>query len=263
MVHRFFTDIQGMSDQKEENITRVEILGIACDIVAPDDLDDVIYKLLKKNERSNIVLLSVWDLLRARHNSEYRNYVQSAALVIPISKSIVRGARFLKGKTPVRYMPFNFVVRLLTILEKREYSLYLLGGKAAILTKTEKNIRQTFPKLRVIGRYPGNIKKQDEDTLLTVIRKSSPALLLVGKGVHGREKWISRNDVRLNSALRLWCSDIFEVFAERRRRPSSVIFENGLEWVGFCIQKPYRIFRIILFLYYNMLLLVYKIFKVK
>ncbi|GMO40051.1 MAG: WecB/TagA/CpsF family glycosyltransferase [Termitinemataceae bacterium] len=238
---------------------RVSILGVPCDIVPNDDLQKVIYQLLKKKEHSNIVLLSLWDLLRARSNTEYRNYVQNASLIIPISKSIVSGAHFLTGKTLVRYMPFNFIVQLLTILEKREYSMYLLGGKSVVLTKTEKNIRQTFPKLRIIGRYPGNIKKQDEDTLLTVIRKSSPSLLLVGQGVHGREKWLAKNDARLNTALRLWCSDIFEVFSERRRRPSSAIFNRGLEWIGFSFQKPLRFFRVFPFIFYNILLVLNKL----
>jgi N-acetylglucosaminyldiphosphoundecaprenol N-acetyl-beta-D-mannosaminyltransferase len=251
------------TDRIDQSFTRnrITILGVACDIVEPYDLKKVIYDLLNRKEHSNIVLLSLWDLLRARRHGEYRNYVQNAALVVPISKSIINGARFLTGKTPARYMPFNFVVQLLTILEQREYSLYLLGGKSRILTKTEKNIRQTFPKLRIIGRYLGNIKKHDEETLLKVIRKSSPSLLLVGKGVHGREKWLAKNDARLSSALRLWCSDLFEVFAERRRRPAAGVFERGLEWVGFCFQKPLRFFRIFPFMYYNILLVIMKLKK--
>ncbi|GHV83532.1 UDP-N-acetyl-D-mannosamine transferase [Spirochaetia bacterium] len=242
----------------EELRERIEVLGIPVDIVSQENLDPLFSELLNKTTPSNIVLLSVWDLLRARHSGEYRNFVLNAALVIPISKSIVRGAKFLTGKTPFRYMPFNFVVRILTILERRELCVYLLGGKR-ILSKTENNIRQTFPKLRIIGRYPGLIKKQDEDTVLTVIRKSSPNLLLVGRGVQGREKWLAKNDVRLNPGIRLWCSDLFEVFAKRKKRPNRVIFDHGLEWIAFCFQKPLRFFRIFPYIGYNFLLIARKI----
>ncbi|GHV22233.1 UDP-N-acetyl-D-mannosamine transferase [Spirochaetia bacterium] len=243
---------------------RVHVLGVPVDILEEADFENVFFELLgRKNEGVNIVLLSLWDLLRARRNGEYKSYVQNAALVIPISKSIAGGARFLTGKTPIRYMPFNFVVRLLTVIEQRENSLYLLGGKPVILTKTEKNIRQTFPKLRIIGRYPGNIKKQFEENLLNVIRKSAPSLLLVGLGVHGRERWLAKNNLRLNNGLRLWCSDIFEVFAERKKRPSRTSFDSGLEWIGFFFQKPVRFFRLFPFLYYNFALLFEKIKKKK
>jgi hypothetical protein len=38
-----------------------------------------------------------------------------------------------------------------------------------------------------------------------------------------------------------------------------MIFDNGLEWVGFCIHNPLRFFRIFRYVYYNILLIVYKL----
>ncbi|MDR2480907.1 MAG: WecB/TagA/CpsF family glycosyltransferase [Spirochaetaceae bacterium] len=240
---------------------RIELLKVPIDIVSKEKFDDVITALIDGNEGKNIVLLSLWDLLKARRAGEYRDYVQNAALVIPISKSIVNGAKFLNGKTPERYMPFNFIINLLTILERRERTVYLLGAKASILNKAEKHIRETFQKLRIIGRFPGGFKKQSEDTLIQVIRKSAPSLLMVNHGVHGSEKWILHNNSKLNTGLRLWCSDIFDIFAERRRRPSKVLFDSGLEWILFCMRNPIRILRVFQYFYYGILLAVYKLKK--
>jgi N-acetylglucosaminyldiphosphoundecaprenol N-acetyl-beta-D-mannosaminyltransferase len=253
-------------DSKDELINeplreRIEILKVPVDIVTTENFEQVIFDFLEHKTAKNIVLLSVWDLLRARRKGEFRNYVKNAALVIPISKSIVNGARFLTGKTPVRYMPFNFTVNLLTILERREFSVYLLGGKPAVLAKTEKNIRQTFPGIQIVGRFPCPIKKNTESTLLEVIRKSAPSLLLVGQGMHGRERWIAKNSSRLNNGFRLWCSDLYSVFAKRRNHPSQAVFDRGLEWIGYCIKNPLRILRIFPFISYMFLLVIYKIFK--
>jgi N-acetylglucosaminyldiphosphoundecaprenol N-acetyl-beta-D-mannosaminyltransferase len=231
------------------------------DIVPPDRLTQVIYELLAAGQGRNIVLLSLWDLLRARRSGEYRSFVLNAGLVIPISKSLIGGVRFLTGKTALRYMPFDFVINLLTILEGREFSVYLLGGKPRILQKTEKNIRQTFPRLRIVGRYIGAFKRHEEATILQAIRKASPSLLLVGKGVAGEEQWIVKNSAQLSGGLRLWCSDLFEVFAERKKRPSRKTFDRGLEWVGYCLQKPLKFFRLFPYCYYKLLLLIYRIFK--
>jgi N-acetylglucosaminyldiphosphoundecaprenol N-acetyl-beta-D-mannosaminyltransferase len=242
---------------------RVEVLKVPVNIVPREDLEIVIFELLEKKNGDNIVLLSLWDLLRARRNGEFRNYLQNATLVLPISKSLVSGMRFLTGQTPARYMPFDFIVNILTILERRELSVYLLGGKPRVLALAEKNIRQTFPKLRIIGRFPGIIKKQTEETVLQVIRKSAPSLLLIGRGVPGRERWVAKNTYRLNAGLRLWCSDIYDVFAKRRKRPSHAVFDRGFEWIGFCIQNPIRFFRIFSYIRYIFLLLFYKLFKKK
>jgi len=240
---------------------RISFLKMPIDIVKPDQLDRLTYNMLAEGIDQNVVLLSVWDLLRARRNSEYRDYITKAALVIPISKSIVRGIQFLQGKQAVRYMPFDFVIKLLTILEQYEYSSYLLGGRKRILQKTEKNLRETFPALRIVGRYPGGFRSQEEPVIIEAIRKASPSLLLVGKGVRGGEYWISRNSRKLGKGLRLWCSDLFDVFADRKRHPSQKVFELGLEWIGYTMQSPIKLFRIFPFIYYNILLLAYKIFK--
>ena len=247
---------------------RITLLRVPIDIVLPEDLPELINQLLRSMGTSddagksrNIVLLSLWDLLRARRNNEYRNFVSDAALVIPISKSLVSGARFLTGKKVVRYMPFNFIVSLLTILEGREYPLYLLGGKKQVLKKAEKNIHSTFPRLKIVGRCEGHIRKQQEPAVMEAIRKSSPSLLLAGKGIRGGELWIARNRSRLNSGFRLWCSDLFDILAEKRRRPSDAVFDKGLESIGFCFRNPLRFFRIFTYFRYKLLLLVYKIFN--
>ncbi|MDR2143833.1 MAG: WecB/TagA/CpsF family glycosyltransferase [Treponema sp.] len=240
---------------------RISLLKVPLDIVAPEQLEDLVYEFLKDKKDHDVVLCSLWDLLKARRNGEYRSFIQRTSLVVPISKSIVSGARFLLRKKLYRYMPFDFVISLLSILEKREYSVYLLGGKMRILKRAEKNIRQTFPRLRIVGRFVGSFKHQEEQTILEAIRKAAPSLLLVGKGVKGGERWIARNGASLGGGLRLWCSDLFDIFAERRRRPSRAVFERGFEWIGFCFRKPWRFFRIVPYIYYKLLLCIYRLFK--
>lgn len=252
-----------MGTEQTKTIQRVTLLKVPVDIVPPEQLGSVVYDLLKDGKEHNIILLSLWDLLRARRSGEYRTYVMRASLVIPISKSLSSGIKFLTGEKAYRYMPFDFIVNMLTILENREFSCYLLGGKIKVLLKTEKNIRQTFPRLRIVGRFIGYFKRQEEATIIKAIKKASPSLLLVGSGVRGGERWIARHNVALGNGMRLWCSDIFDVFAERKKHPSRGAFNSGLEWIGYCFQKPLKFFRIFPYFYYKCLLLFYKLFVKK
>ena len=250
-----------MAVEITEKRQRVTFLKVPIDIIAPEDLGDLVYDMIKEEKEHNIVLLSLWDLLRARRSGEYRTYVTRASLVIPISKSIIGGLKFLTGKKAYRYMPFDFIISMLTILEKRELSIFLLGGKKKVLNIAEKNIRQTFPRLRIVGRCHGSFKRHEEAIIIKAIKKSSPSLLLIGKGVNGKEKWIARNHVAIGQkGMRLWGSDILDVFAEKKKHPSTKTFNAGLEWVGFCFQKPVRFFRIFPYIYYKFLLLANKLF---
>jgi len=247
--------------EQSEIKERVDFLKVPVDIVSPENLSEVVYDLLTEKKELNIVLLSLWDLLRARRNGDYRYYVTRASLVIPISKSLISGIKFITGKKAHRYMPFDFIVSMLTILENREFSCYLLGGRTKVLLKTEKNIKQTFPRLRIVGRFTGNFRRQDEATIIKAIKKASPSLLLVGKGVRGKERWIAKNNINLGPGMRLWCSDIFDVFAEKKKHPSRSSFDKGLEWVSYCFQNPFKFFRIFPYIGYKFLLLFYKLFR--
>jgi len=254
------TSLTPETAQEGETRQRINLIKVPVDIIPPEQLSGVIYDLLKEEKEHNIVLLSVWDLLRARRSGEYRNYIFKASLVIPISKSIISGIKFLTGKKAHRYMPFDFIISVLTTLENREFSCYLLGGKRKVLLKTEQNMRQTFPRLRIVGRFPGYFKRYEEPTIIKAIKKSSPSLLLAGKGIRGQEKWIAKNNASLGNGLRLWCSDIFDVFAEKKKHPSRKAFNAGLEWVGYCFHNPFKLFRLFPYVGYKFILLFYKLF---
>jgi len=248
---------------------RVNFLKVPIDIVPPEELSDAIFRLLPSESANpampgrgrNIVLLSLADLLRARRKGTYQNYVNNAALVIPISKCIVSGIKFLTHLKAYRYMPFNFVISLLSFLEQRERTLYLLGGSTKVLKKTEKNIHSTFPGIQIVGRHQGSIKKREKLSVLEAIRKSSPSLLLAAKGVKGEELWLAKNSSVICGGMHLWCSDLFEVFAKKRRRPSDTLFDLGLETVFYAFRNPARFLRIFSYMRYLVILLFYKTFR--
>jgi len=239
----------------QASISRIAILGVPVDILPEERIEDLVARFAD-GMNHQIVLLSLWDLMRARRSGEFRTMIAGASLVLPISLSIARGARFLHRPEPVRYMPFDFVVKLLAALERRGKSAYLFGSTRTNIQKAEGNIKSTFPGLRVVGRYAGRYPKQMEQTIVEAIKKAGPSLLLVGTGVPGRERWIPRNLARFNSGIYLWCSDLFEIFAERRFKPSRALFSKGLEWLPFCLLRPWKAYRLFIYLWYNILLLV-------
>jgi len=238
----------------QAGLSRIKILGVPVDILPPERIEDIVYGF-EDGKNHQIVLLSVWDLMRARRPGEFRTMIMGASLVLPVSLSIARGARFLKRAEPVRYTPFDFIVRLLATLERRGRSAYLLGSSRAVIQKAESNVKATFPGLRVVGRFAGRYPRQMESSIIEAVRKATPSLLLVGTGVPGRERWIPRNLSRFNSGIYLWCSDLFEVLASRRRRASRAMSRRGLEWIPYILRKPWKAYRLFVYLWYCLLLL--------
>lgn len=235
-------------------LRRISILGVPVDVLPDEGLEELLSSF-EDGRNHQVVLLSVWDLMRARSRIEFRTMIAGASLVLPISPSLIGAARFLKRAEPRRYQPFDFVVRLLGILERRGKSAYLLGGTATVVLKAEGNLRSTFPGLRLVGRHAGGYPRQREAAIVEAVRKASPSLLLVGKGVPGGERWIPRNLPAFSSGIYLWCSDLFWVFAHVRHRPSRALESRGLEWLQQLLRRPWKAWRLFVFAFFKILVL--------
>ncbi|MBN2873652.1 MAG: WecB/TagA/CpsF family glycosyltransferase [Spirochaetales bacterium] len=242
-----------------DRVKRINVLRVPVDIVAPEDLEEVIKAMYSDGKNHQIVLLSTADLMRARRSGEFRSMIAGASLVVPISMAIVRTARFQRRPVPYRYEPFDFIVRLLSILERWGKSAYLFGGSPKSLVKATKNLKTTFPGLRIVGSHSARIHRTYLPRIVEAIRKASPTLLLVGRGVPGSERWIPRTMKQFNAGLQLWCSDVFDVFAERRSRPPEALFKRGLEWLHYAPRHPWIVLRIFMMMWLKTVSLWYRL----
>ncbi len=241
---------------------RILILNVPVDVVPEESLKDVISDLLLDKGRHQIIFLSLRGLLKARGNSQFADTVRKASLVIPVSKRIIRGAKFLDKHIPVRYMPFDFSIKLLGILETQNHSLYLAGSKPAELQITTNNLRDSFPGIGIVGRYAGFYKREVEENMVLAIKKASPSLLLVGNGVPGRNNWLSKNMKSFNPGIFLWCGNCFDIFSGKKKKISKKSWENGSFAFWEFFRKPWRIVMIFPHMYFLLLLLIHKIRKI-
>ena len=236
-------------------------MRVPVDSLDEDHVAMAIDQLVAADDVSHIVLIRWWDYMRARRDRGYRTILRNASLVLPVSKSIALASGWLRSVRPTRYMPFDFVIRSLGALESRNRSIYLLGGSLASLRTVEQNLRETFPGLRIVGRYAGGYRKDVEPDIITAIRKAEPDLLFVGPGIKGADRWVARHRSELPACICLVSPDVFDVFAERRRRGSRQTFRRGLDFVPVLFRRPWRILRFPLFLWYLLFLLIFRVFK--
>lgn len=244
------------------HVNRLNVMRVPVDAVEDDRFTAVAQSRIGTEEPEQIVLMRWWDFMRARRNRTYRSCARDA-LSIPVSRSVVMAARFLTRTTPSRYMPFDLVVQLLTSMEERSQSIYILGGTGSAIRVAERNIRETFPGLRIVGRYSGFYPREMEPSIITAIRKASPDLLLVGPGVRGKDLWIRRHRAYLGGRLALFSGEVFDIFSERRQRTSRKAFRKGLDFVPEFVRRPWRILRFFVYLWFLLVLLIFRIFSIR
>lgn len=242
-------------------IERIDIVGVGVDICRPENLENEILELLAKPGTKQIVFLSVWGLLKARGKNTFAECVKNADLVLPVSKSILKAAAFLKREVPNRYNPFSGLIDILTILDSHYRSFYILGGKKKSLQKSVGNVMKTFPNLRIVGRYVGYYPKTQEDDIIQAIYKASPSLVLLSEGIKEKDCWPYNRRNRFSSSVFIYYRDAIGIFSDQVHRVSESTFNAGREIWSEILRNPIKIFLLFPYLYFKILLVWHRIFK--
>ncbi|QEN09088.1 glycosyltransferase [Oceanispirochaeta crateris] len=198
---------------------RINILHIPIDMLNEDDIEQTVRDILEEEKSSQICFISYRDILKAQFNREYLDCLRSSRLNISITPALSFAASYLKYEKPPIFNPFTFVIRLLGVLERSGKSIYILGSKKKNILKSESNLKTSFPGLQIVGRYAGTFSQQEEKDIIMAVKKSSPSLLLTGKGLKGNNLWIYRNRKDFPGGLTLWGRTCFEVFSGKKKKP--------------------------------------------
>ena len=238
---------------------RIDFLNVPIDILKEEDIEKEVLSLLNKNEPSQIIFLSTWDILRARRKGEFQDMVLSSSLCLPVSKSIIKGAKFLKKPIPDRHSPFETIISILNVINANSKSLYMLGATKKSLAIAEYNVKSTFKELRFVGRYNGYYKANKEANIISAITKSAPSVVIVANGIKGGARWIYRNKAKLSDGIYIYDNNIIDIFSKYKRKTSNFLFKHGLEYLPQVFFNPLKIFTIFKYLWFKILLVFYRI----
>jgi len=226
---------------------RINILRIPLDILPEDEMESRITALLNTETSCQICLLTFPDIMRAQFNKELLDCFRRSSLNIPITISALFAARWLKKDKPVVHNPFTFVIRLLGVLEKYNRSIYILGSRKKNILRSENNLKTSFPGLQIVGRYAGSFSQTEENNVILAVKKSSPALLLTGKGLKGDNLWLFRNSSSFSPGLTLWGRSCFEIFSGKKKKPVSMTGSRFFFSALFSLLLPWRLLTMLLF----------------
>ena len=240
---------------------RINLIGVPVDILRPEDLEMTVLELLAKPGTKQVVFLSIWGLMKARHRGEFQECVNNADLVIPVSKSILWGAGFLKKQVPVRYNPFQAVISIMSVLEAHFKSIFMLGSHGQTLHTAEMNVHATFPKLQIVGRYHGYYQKNAEPNVIQAIYKASPSLVLYSEGIKEKDVWAYKRRNQFSSSLFIYYKEALGIFSKRIKRIDEETFRRGHEIIHEIVRNPLKIFLLLPFLHYILVLVWFRLLK--
>jgi N-acetylglucosaminyldiphosphoundecaprenol N-acetyl-beta-D-mannosaminyltransferase len=228
---------------------KANILGVLIDKLSLGQVLRKTEEFLGDGKKHYIVTPNPEFVMLARQDEEFKNILNQADIAIPDGFGLVLASWWLGDKIPERITGVELVWELARLAEKKNYSLYLLGGKEGIAESAQGKLKEKFPNLRIVGAEVGMSNQEFRIMnyeLVERINKVEPDILFVAFGQGKQEKWIYHNLPKLNSVkLAVGVGGTFDYLAGRVFRAPKILRRLGLEWLWRLIVEPWRWKRII------------------
>ncbi len=177
----------------------------------------------------------------ARADSEYRDILNGADLVLPDGIGIVYAAGLMGRSLSGRVPGIDFASGLAGALARDGRRLFLLGAKPGVARQAAENLKKDCPGLEICGVHDGYFT--ESAPVAEAIRLSGADVVFVCLGAPKQEKWIAEHGPSTGAHLLVGLGGTLDVFAGRVKRAPVLWQRAGLEWLYRLIRQPSRLGR--------------------
>ena len=140
---------------------------------------------------------------------------------------------------PERVTGYDTMIDLLTLGDKQQWKIYLLGAQQETLEKAVSNINANYPQIQIVGAHNGFFDWESND-IQREIQQSQPDLIFIALGVPRQEKWIADNLHLFEKGIFIGVGGSFDVIAGTVQRAPEIWQKVNLEWLYRLLKQPSR-----------------------
>lgn len=228
-----------------KKITSVDILGTKISVFNYPTILSIIKTQI--NIKSEFICAAAVHLvMESFNNKKFQKLINKSLITTPDGMPLVWLAQFiLKRKVERIYGP-NLMLKICEMAQKNKYKIFLLGGAKKQSTYLNDNLIKKYPKLKIVGIQETPIRPIPHDQnqiILSKIKKTKPDIIFVGLGCPLQEKWMIANYRQTNKGVFIGVGAAFD-FISKRVKQSPVWIQNiGLEWFFRFLQDPKRLWK--------------------
>ena len=137
----------------------------------------------------------------------------------------------------------DLLPHLCQLIEKKNFSVFLLGAKPGIAKKMKYKLEQTYAGINIVGEHHGYFKSQNSQRVIDKINNVKPDIVLVALGSPYQEDWINIHKSQLTTNALIGVGGLFDFASGQIKRAPKFMRKNGLEWVYRLYQEPVRLFK--------------------
>lgn len=221
----------------DENILRVGLFGLPLLSATPQQTIET----LLSTPRCRAAFVNAHCINVATYDPEYRGALSSANLLLPDGAGLELAAWLQDKRFMANLNGTDLCPLLLAEAEKRDLSVFLLGGRPGVAEAAAKELSVRLPNLRVVGTRDGYSGARGQATI-DAVNDSGADILLAALGVPLQDVWLARHHHELKPNLLLGVGALFDFLAGRVRRAPNWMRRARLEWLWRLGLEPRRLF---------------------
>lgn len=227
-------------------VSKINIANVPVSVLTEKMIESEIDKIIDHSKTGVVLYANSNSIQLANYQEKWLiECYKSADMVLCDGAGIQFGAKITRQVVPEK-IAFNlWFWNFLKFIEIK-YSIFLLGGSEDVIRLSCENFLRHVPKLRIVGCHHGYFDKRasiESDTVIQIINREAPDILLVGFGQPMQEKWIWENQAQIKAGVIMACGGAFDFFSGRLPVAPSWIRALNLEWLFRLLQEPKRLFR--------------------
>ncbi len=201
--------------------------------------------VIREGKKAIILHLNIHGAVLALRRPWMFDFYNQASMVVCDGDGVRLGLRLLDQDPPPKIPITRWIWELAAFCEEQKFRLYLLGARKDVIAKAAEHLIETHPRLVIAGYHDGYFPKKgpENDRVISEMNETRPDVLLVCFGMPEQEKWIMRNQEKLNAKVIIPGGAVMDYVAGKLGKAPVWMVRHHLEWLFRIWQEPRRLFR--------------------
>ena len=159
----------------------ITILGVPIDCITKEEAGIITEELIRKSNKSCKMIFApnVEFIMMAQKDKEFFDILKKSSLSTPDSIGVMIGAKMQHKNFKERIPGQAYFREIISLSNKKGYSIYLLGGKPGIAEEAKQNLEKIYPNVNIVGTHHGYFDENGEKEVIDEINTLKPNVLFV------------------------------------------------------------------------------------
>jgi N-acetylglucosaminyldiphosphoundecaprenol N-acetyl-beta-D-mannosaminyltransferase len=222
-----------------------KVLGVNVHAVQiPDVVARIEGWILERTPGHYVAVTGMHGVMEARQNSDFRNVLSHADLVVPDGMPLVWLSRWYGHALKRRVYGPELMDTFMRETRDR-YTHFFYGAAHGVPELLAETFRQRYG-VRVVGAYSPPFRpltEEEKRSVADMIESVRPDVLWVGLSTPKQERWMHEHRGRLSVPVMLGVGAAFDIHSGKLTQAPRWMREHGLEWLFRVIEEPRRLWR--------------------